>query len=96
MGTPQKDFRNNEWFMPAYSTTDTYEEWTTESAPFCSYYYAQSFGRDAFAWVDENVMGDIYLRRTFTTTQTLDGDVYLACGHDDAPAAWYINGVLVK
>ncbi len=95
-GAPEKDFRNNEWYMVAYSTTNTNEEWTTEAAPFCDSYYAGQFGREGFVWAEESIMADIYLRRTFTTTQELDGDVYLACGHDDAPAEWYINGVLVK
>ena len=95
-GTPQQDAAGNDWFAPAFSTADNAGEWSVESAPFCDSYYAGQFGRESFVWAEESIMADVYLRRTFTVARTLDGDVYLACGHDDAPAEWYINGVLVK
>ncbi len=95
-GSPAKDAGGNEWFALAYSTASSGEDWTTAAAPFCDRSLAATFGRDAFVWADDNVMGDVYLRRSFTTTRGLDGDVFLACCHDDAPAEWYINGVLVK
>ena len=40
-------------------------------------------------------MADIYIRRTFSTDMLLSGDVYLACGHDDAPCEYYLNGELI-
>ena len=94
-GTPEKDFSNNEWFMVNYSTERTYEEWSTETSPFCNEGNEAQYGRTPFVWAEESVIADVYLRRTFTTTLSLDGDVYLACGHDDAPAEWYLNGVQV-
>ena len=44
-----------------------------------------------------NKFGDIYVVRTFTTPdqRLATCPVYLACGHDDGPAEWYINGTKV-
>jgi len=68
-------------------------KWEEHSAPFSS--DATYNGLPCFQWTTNNIMADIYIRRKFTTTNLLSGDVYLACGHDDAPAEYYINGVLV-
>lgn len=67
--------------------------WEEHTAPFSS---DDTFnGRTSYKWTTSSIMADIYVRRTFTTDQLLAGPVYLACGHDDAPAEYYINGVLV-
>ena len=67
--------------------------WEEHTAPFSS---DETFnGRPSYQWTTNSIMADIYVRRTFTTDQLLAGPVYLACGHDDAPAEYYINGVLV-
>ncbi|MCF0195691.1 MAG: hypothetical protein HUK03_00320, partial [Bacteroidaceae bacterium] len=70
-----------------------YFQWTTQQAPFSNDEYYKS--QKAYRWTSENIMADFFIRRTFTTDRLLSGDVYLACGHDDAPCEYYINGVLV-
>ena len=39
--------------------------------------------------------GDIYARRTFYYEGELPAELYLACGHDDAPCEYYLNGTLI-
>lgn len=69
--------------------------WEEHTAPFCS--DPTWGGRQTYQWTTYNIMADIYVRRTFTIPegQMLSGPVYLACGHDDAPAEYYLNGVMV-
>ena len=67
--------------------------WEEHTAPFST--DATFNGRPSYQWTGESIMADIYVRRTFTTDQLLSGPVYLACGHDDAPAEYYLNGELV-
>ena len=74
---------------------DTFEpiDWEEHTAPFSS---DETYnGKPSYQWTTNSIMADIYVRRIFTTDQLLSGPVYLACGHDDAPAEYYINGVLV-
>ena len=47
------------------------------------------------SWCADNVIGDIYARRTFYYEGALPNELYLACGHDDAPCEYYLNGVLI-
>ena len=69
--------------------------WEENTAPFSS--DATFNGRSSYQWTTTSIMADIYVRRIFTIDpgQLLSGPVYLACGHDDAPAEYYINGELV-
>ena len=69
--------------------------WEEHTAPFSS--DATYNGRSSYQWTTGSIMADIYVRRTFTLdpSQLLAGPVFLACGHDDAPCEYYINGVLV-
>ena len=67
--------------------------WEEHTAPYSS--DATFNGNPSYQWTTSSIMADIYVRRTFTTDQLLSGPVYLACGHDDAPAEYYINGELV-
>ena len=39
--------------------------------------------------------GDIYARRTFLWDGDMPDELYLACGHDDAPCEYYLNGELL-
>ena len=39
--------------------------------------------------------GDIYARRTFYYDEEMPEELYLACGHDDAPCEYYLNGELI-
>lgn len=74
---------------------DTFEpiDWEEHTAPFSS---DETYnGKPSYQWTTNSIMADIYVRRIFTTDLLLSGPVYLACGHDDAPAEYYINGVLV-
>lgn len=100
-GVPATDANGHEWYEAEYDTAtvgfnvETNEpiKWEVHSAPFSS---DENYnGRPSYRWTTTDIMADIYFRRTFSTTQLLSGDVYLACGHDDAPCEYYINGVLV-
>ena len=100
-GEPAEDANGHKWYEAPYDTaTAGFNEeknepikWEDHSAPFSS---SENYnGRPSYQWTTGEVMADIYLRRFFTTDRMLSGDVYLACGHDDAPCEYYINGVLV-
>jgi hypothetical protein len=101
---PALDANGKAWYEKDYDETtltediyayteDGFFHWEEQQAPFCSDEYFN--GMKSFQWTGNSIIADIYIRRTFTTTNMLSGDVYLACGHDDAPAEYYINGVLV-
>lgn len=95
-GTPLVDAEGREWFEPAYELTDgggTDSKWTDATAPFSSDEYY--LGQKSYRWITSEIMGEIYMRRTFTLTSPMEGNIFLACGHDDAPSEWYINGTLV-
>ena len=90
----EKDYDESTLTEDIYAyTEDGFFHWEEQQAPFCSDEYFN--GMKSFQWTGNSIIADIYIRRTFTTTNMLSGDVYLACGHDDAPAEYYINGVLV-
>lgn len=100
-GTPSEDANGYNWYEAPYDTaTAGFNEernepikWEDHSAPFSS--NENYNGRPSYQWTTGEVMADIYMRRFFSTDRLLSGDVYLACGHDDAPCEYYINGVLV-
>ncbi|MDE6257414.1 MAG: hypothetical protein K2M53_03410 [Muribaculaceae bacterium] len=96
-GTPADDANGKKWYEEGYTLTsgkadpsDLYDykdeeiEWTNMSSPFTT-----------DKWIASEIMGDIYLRRTFTLDEIPEGGIYLQCGRDDAPSEWYINGVKV-
>ena len=90
----EKDYDESTLTEDIYAyTEDGFFHWEEQQAPFCSDEYFN--GMKSFQWTGNSIIADIYIRRTFTTNNLLSGDVYLACGHDDAPAEYYINGVLV-
>ena len=106
---PEEDEAGLQWFEPGFDmgpkdgdrNFDQFDEegndlqilWEEHTAPFSS---DETYnGKTSYRWTTNNIMADIYVRRTFTTDQLLSGPVYLACGHDDAPAEYYINGELV-
>lgn len=107
---PADDANGVRWFEQGYDETtvtpDDYGvtedpetgellgfRWGKQKAPFSS--DATWNGMTSFRWTTNSKIADIYIRRTFTTTRALSGDVYLACGHDDAPCEYYLNGELV-
>ncbi|MCR4591948.1 MAG: hypothetical protein K5672_02180 [Bacteroidaceae bacterium] len=101
---PALDANGKAWYEKDYDeltltedeygvTEDGFFRWETQKAPFHS--NAEYKGMPSFQWTANSIIADIYIRRTFTTDNMLAGDVYLACGHDDAPCEYYINGVLV-
>lgn len=101
---PADDSNGKHWTEIGYDPTDeatigdnmfTGDEilWEEHTAPFSS--DETNNGLPSYRWTTSSVMADIYFRRSFTTTSVLPNDVYLACGHDDAPCEYYINGVLV-
>lgn len=46
-------------------------------------------------WCSYDDMGDFYARRTFIFNGELPTELYLACGYDDAPCEYYLNGELI-
>lgn len=95
LGTPPADASGKAWYEPDYTLTDNGTQgWEQQTSPFSSDEYYK--GQKSSQWVVSDIMADIYLRRSFTVTGDFGGDLYLSCGHDDAPSEWYINGVLVK
>ena len=93
LGAPATDADGREWFDPEYQLTDNDIAWQEATAPFSSDEYYKN--HKSFRWVVAEIMAEMYMRRTFTLESLPEGTVFLACGHDDAPAEWYINGVLV-
>ena len=94
IGTPPADSYGRAWYEPDYELTNGSVEWSEQQAPFSS---DESYnGYPSTRWALDWIMADIYLRRTFTVDKGFGGDLYLSCGHDDGPAEFYINGVLVK
>lgn len=92
-GIPEPDMEDRDWYDPAYELTDGLYEWQVATAPFSSDEYYKD--HKSFRWVEAEIMGEIYMRRTFTLESLPAGAIYLACGHDDGPSEWYINGVKV-
>ena len=94
-GVPEADESGKMWYEVGYDTSTkgfndwSYldVEWAQQKAPFGT-------GRN-YDYTAGGGMTDFYFRRTFTTDLMLAGDVYLACGHDDAPAEYYLNGELI-
>ena len=102
---PSNDAADKEWFEPGFDMgpkEDDYNAdqeheiiWEEQTAPYAT--DATFNGRTSYQWTGYSIMADIYVRRTFTipADQLLSGPVYLACGHDDAPAEYFLNGELV-
>lgn len=86
--SPEADSEGRQWFEPGYEA-----DWQTATTPFSSDDYY--LGKKSYRWITSDIMGEIYLRRTFTINDLVQANIFLACGHDDAPAEWYINGVQV-
>lgn len=94
-GVPDDDAQGHKWYEPEYELTDNSVVWQEDvQAPFSTDEYYK--GHLSYRWISGEIMGDIYMRRTFTLNEPIRETVFLACGHDDAPSEWYINGVLVK
>lgn len=93
-GVPDADEQGRQWYEPDYELTDNEVIWEEDAtAPFSSDEYY--LGHKSYRWVVSDIMGDMYMRRSFTLSEPITGKVYLACGHDDAPSEWYINGTQV-
>ena len=106
VGAPEPDAEGREWYEPGFDmgpkeddkNFDVFDEegnptpivWEEHTAPFSS--DNPWNGRTSYQWTTGSIMADIYVRRTFTTDRLLAGPVYLACGHDDAPCEYFLNG----
>ncbi len=93
LAVPEADAEGRQWFENGYELNNTTHEWTVETAPFSSDEVYK--GQQSCRWVATGNMGEIYMRRTFRLDAPITGNVFMTVGHDDAPAEWYINGVLV-
>ena len=100
VGTPNADANGKQWYEPGYDEATVTQDdngidliWEDQTSPFSS--DATYNGLPSFRWTTNDMIADIYFRRPFTTDLLLSGDVYLACGHDDAPAEYYLNGVKI-
>ena len=103
-GEPSDDANGLKWYEVDYNMEDgagvndvTGDEivWEERQAPFTSNTDKYNDAPVINQTFENEIMGEIYIRRSFTTDRLLAGDVYLACGHDDSPAEYYLNGVLV-
>jgi len=92
-GTPDNDASGLPWYAPDYELTDGSIQWQEATSPFSSDEYYKD--KLSYRWILSDITGDIYLRRYFVISSPIEGKVYLAAGHDDAPSEWYINGELV-
>lgn len=92
-GTPPDDALGRRWYDSDYELTDGNKAWHEETSPFSS--DENYLGHRSYRWITADITGDIYLRRTFKLTESVAANIFLACGHDDAPAEYYINGTRV-
>ncbi len=96
-GAPKDDESGKKWYENGYQLTNDEEKaisWSNATAPFSSDEVYAGL-TTSFRWGHNDTMGDLYLIRKFTIEENIIGNIYLTCGHDDAPAEWYINGELV-
>ena len=91
--TPPMDAVGHAWYEPGYELTNGEQTWQLQTSPFSSDEYYKE--KHSYRWISADITGDIYLRRSFTLNEPIARDLFLACGHDDAPSEWYINGVQV-
>lgn len=103
--TPSPDGAGKQWFEVGYNMAEIEDMndqtaapivWEEHQAPFTSNTDQYNSAPVTYQWTTSEIMADIYIRRTFTTSQLLSGDVYLAAAHDDAPSEYYLNGVLIN
>ena len=86
LGTPPADVNGHEWFETDYELTD-YDAsivWDERVAPF-----------GTNTWAGDNILADLYFRRSFTLNEPIEGPVVLAGAIDDGPAEIYVNGMLI-
>lgn len=94
IGTPPSDTNGNKWYAQNYQLTNSEKTWNVGKSPFSS--DATYSGKPSTQWTTDGIMADIYLRRTFTVDHELSDKILFSCCHDDAPAEWYLNGVLIR
>lgn len=80
VGIPAMDANSRQWYDIDYEITDNSSSWQEIQAPFDN-------------WCEH--FGDIYIRREFYFGEQLPERLFLACGHDDAPCEYYLNGELI-
>ena len=80
VGAPDTDTNFKQWYDIDYELTNNSSQWQEIQAPIN--YWCEHFG-------------DIYIRREFYFDAQLPEKMYLACGHDDAPCEYYLNGTLI-
>lgn len=80
VGIPDVDAESRQWFDIDYTLTDNSSSWSEVRAPITDWCL---------------YFGDIYIRREFSFNSPLPERLFLACGHDDAPCEYYLNGTLI-
>ena len=92
-GTPPADAEGRAWYELDYVLTNGDKQWSEQTSPFSS--DEKYMGQPSYRWIALDIMGDIYLRRSFKLTEMPARALFLTCGHDDAPSEFYLNGVLL-
>ncbi len=98
LATPPADAEGRAWYETDYVLTNSVEDtnydgtevvWAEGTSPFCDWTGTQ--------YLPDNHIGDIYLRRSFTIEPgtELPSTIELNYTFDDAPAEFYLNGVLI-
>ncbi len=100
LATPADDAQGRKWYETDYELTENENfpdvEWTVHTSPFYDSGNSDVTDEHGYAWADPYYFAEFYGRRTFTLTEALPAEnIILACGHDDAPCEYYINGVQV-
>lgn len=93
LGTPPADRNGRQWYEPNYQLTNGDANWVNATAPFSSNRWYN--GMPSTRWASDYEPADLYFRRTFKTDVSLKANIYLACGYDDSPCEYYLNGTLI-
>ena len=101
LGTPPTDAQGHEWYTQDYQLTNGQEAWSVGNSPFSSTLYSiddhrQYPNETGTVYTNNDYMADVYLRRYFKVNSVLSDSILFSCSHDDAPAEWYLNGVLIR
>ncbi|MCR5269824.1 MAG: FG-GAP-like repeat-containing protein [Prevotella sp.] len=85
VGTPPCDEKGRQWYDTDYQLTNiNNRKWKDMCAPM-----------GTGTWANVDIPADIYLRRTFTINNAINGRLVVKSCFDDAPCEIYLNGKLL-